>query len=65
MAETILHDYHQQLSGGLTLQPGTGGIFEVTLGNRLLFSKRKTGRFPEPGEVEQALTAALGVSEEQ
>ena len=57
----MLHDYHQHLSGGVTLLPGTGGIFEVTLGNRSLYSKRKTGRFPEPGEVEQALAAALDV----
>jgi selT/selW/selH-like putative selenoprotein len=32
-----------------------GGVFEVTVGNDLIFSKKKTGRFPEPGEVETAL----------
>jgi hypothetical protein len=25
------------------------------VGNELIFSKKKTGRFPAPGEVEQAL----------
>ena len=30
---------------------GKGGVFEVTVGNRLIFSKKKLGRFPEPGEV--------------
>lgn len=30
---------------------GRGGVFEVHLDGELLFSKRSTGRFPEPGEV--------------
>lgn len=32
-----------------------GGVFEVTIDNELLFSKKQTGRFPHPGEVEAAL----------
>lgn len=35
----------------------SGGVFEVTLGNEVLFSKKKTGRFPVPGEVEEILSA--------
>lgn len=30
-------------------------MFEVTIDNELLFSKKQTGRFPLPGEVEAAL----------
>jgi len=30
---------------------GSGGIFEVVLDGRTLYSKHATGRFPEPGEV--------------
>ena len=30
---------------------GGGGVFDVTLDGKLLFSKHKQGRFPEPGEV--------------
>ena len=47
------------MPGGVTLVPGSGGIFDVTLiadGNRTLFSKEDKGRFPEPGEVEEKLT---------
>ncbi len=33
------------------LVEGSGGIFEVDVNGQNLFSKRKTGRFPEPGEV--------------
>ncbi|HET9768645.1 MAG TPA: Rdx family protein [Thermoanaerobaculia bacterium] len=41
-----------------------GGVFEVTFstnqGGELLFSKKKLGRFPQPGEVEAALEPLLG-----
>jgi hypothetical protein len=32
----------------------------VRLDDELLFSKHELGRFPEPGEVEEALGARLG-----
>jgi selenoprotein W-related protein len=34
-----------------------GGVFEVTVGNELIFSKKQLGRFPAPGEVEEKLSA--------
>jgi selT/selW/selH-like putative selenoprotein len=33
------------------LVAGSGGVFEVTVENRLLFSKRRLNRFPEQGEI--------------
>ncbi len=30
---------------------GGGGIFDVTVNGKLVYSKGQTGRFPEPGEV--------------
>jgi len=33
----------------------SGGVFEVALGDDLVFSKKRTGRFPEAGEVEGAI----------
>lgn len=41
------------------LVKGQGGVFEVSLDGETIYSKRATGRFPEPGEVETALTARL------
>jgi predicted Rdx family selenoprotein len=38
---------------------GRGGVFEVTWGNDLLFSKKKLGRFPKAGEVEDIVAARL------
>jgi selenoprotein W-related protein len=30
---------------------GSGGVFEIELDGKLIFSKKKLGRFPEDGEV--------------
>jgi len=35
----------------VVLKPGSGGVFEVTVDGRNVFSKEAVGRFPEPGEV--------------
>lgn len=34
-----------------TLVPGGGGQFDVVADDRLVFSKKAEGRFPDPGEV--------------
>jgi selenoprotein W-related protein len=34
---------------------GSGGVFEVELDGDLIFSKKRTGRFPAEGEVEGAI----------
>ncbi len=38
---------------------GRDGVFEVALDGENLYSKKSTGRFPEPGEVEQVLAPRL------
>jgi len=42
------------------LVAGSGGVFDVTVGGKLVFSKHQTGRFPEPGEVLRLIRAELG-----
>jgi len=37
------------------LQPSSGGVFEVTADERLIFSKKALGRFPHPGEVAELI----------
>jgi selenoprotein W-related protein len=40
---------------------GSGGNFIVRLDGEVLFSKKQTGRFPDPGEVEKLLVPRLAV----
>ncbi len=35
----------------MTLAKSSGGVFEVTVDGKLLFSKKALGRHAEPGEV--------------
>lgn len=40
------------------LQPGTGGIFEVRVGDTVV-AKRSRGHFPDTAEIVAAVSAAL------
>lgn len=42
-----------------TLIPSDGGKFELTVGNRLLYSKLQTHRHAEPGEIAGLLNKNL------
>lgn len=33
------------------LTPGSGGVFEITIDGKKVFSKKALGRFPEDGEI--------------
>jgi len=35
----------------IELIAGSGGVYEVSVDGRLVFSKRSLGRFPEDGEI--------------
>jgi selT/selW/selH-like putative selenoprotein len=37
-----------------------GGVFEVTFDGEVVFSKKATGRFPDPGELAAAIAPRLG-----
>lgn len=30
---------------------GSGGVYDITANNRLIYSKAQKGRFPEPNEI--------------
>jgi selenoprotein W-related protein len=42
---------HEAEIESFTLVPSDGGRFEATVNGRLLYSKLRTGRHAEPGEV--------------
>jgi selenoprotein W-related protein len=53
-AEELLHDYGDKIQS-LTLVPSGGGRFEVTVNDRLIYSKAREGRFPDLNELKQQL----------
>jgi selT/selW/selH-like putative selenoprotein len=40
-----------------TLEKGAGGVFDVTVDEKLIFSKHAVGRFPSEDEIVAALRA--------
>jgi selenoprotein W-related protein len=60
LAENILHDFEAQVPDGVTIVPGSGGVFEVSVGEKLVFSKKQLNRFPEENEAEELVGKALG-----
>jgi selenoprotein W-related protein len=40
------------------LRASSGGVFEVTVDGKKVFSKRALGRFPEDGEIVNLIRAA-------
>lgn len=59
LAENVLHDFHRQLPGGVTVVAGEEGSFEVFLDGTRIFSMLDLARFPEPNEVENRLETML------
>ena len=54
LAESLLNEYKNRIDE-LILIPSEGGVFEVKLDERLVFSKKSLGRFPEDDEVESGI----------
>lgn len=54
LAQELLVTFGDDLSE-VALRPGIGGIFEIRLGNELLWSRSREGRFPEAKEIKQRL----------
>jgi selenoprotein W-related protein len=53
-AQELLTTFQDEL-GGVTLIPGTGGVFDVRIGGDLLWSRKGEGRFPEMKELKQRI----------
>ena len=52
LAQELLTTFEEEL-GGITLIPGSGGVFEIRGGAVLLWSRKMEGRFPEAKEIKQ------------
>lgn len=58
MAAKLLSTYKQQIKQ-LALEPSGGGCFELTVGSDLIYSKLKTGSFPDEEEMVRAVGKRL------
>jgi selenoprotein W-related protein len=54
IAQELLTTFESDLKA-VSLQPGTGGIFEVRLNGKVLFSRKVQERFPESKELKQLI----------
>jgi selenoprotein W-related protein len=67
VAQELLTTFPTQIE--VVLSPGTGGIFEITLDDEVIFARANEGRFPEPKELKPVIRdrvapgLALGHSE--
>jgi selenoprotein W-related protein len=50
LASRILTEYKQAIQG-FTLIPASGGCFELSLDGELVYSKLKTGEFPDETRI--------------
>lgn len=58
MAQEILSTFGQDL-GSVTLVPGTGGVFTVTVDGELVWDRKSRGGFPDSRQLKQILRDRL------
>jgi selenoprotein W-related protein len=52
MAQELLTTFESEL-GEVALVPGTGGIFEIRVDEKMVWSRKEKGRFPDIKELKQ------------
>ncbi len=55
MAAELQDGYTAEVS----LEKGTGGVFDVWMDEQVVFSKHSVSRFPEAGEIKAAIDARI------
>lgn len=58
LANEVLSKY-KNLIYKLELVPSTGGVFEITLNQEIIFSKKDLNRYPKDGEILNKLEEKL------
>lgn len=59
MAEELFNEFRGEI-GEMLLIPSSGGVFEVDVDGKRIFSKKELGRHAEEGEVVQRMKEAVG-----
>lgn len=52
IAQELLSSFSTDL-GSVTLVPGTGGVYQITLDEHLLWERKRDGGFPEAAQIKQ------------
>jgi len=52
MAQELLSTFGTELDE-VALVPGTGGVFEITCGDRLVWERKRDGGFPDAARLKQ------------
>jgi selenoprotein W-related protein len=58
LAQELLTTF-PDLLGEVALVPGTGGVFNVRLGEELIWSRAQVGAFPEPKQIKRLVRDRL------
>jgi selenoprotein W-related protein len=54
MAQELLSTFSEEL-GAVSLVPGTGGVFEIRVGDALVWERKRDGGFPDAKALKQAV----------
>ncbi|WP_286036977.1 SelT/SelW/SelH family protein [Microbulbifer variabilis] len=58
MAQELLHTFADDLQQ-VALQPGTGGVFEIRIGENLIWERKRDGGFPGAKELKRRVRDLL------
>jgi selenoprotein W-related protein len=64
LAQELLHTFHDQIAG-VMLVPGSGGVLDVAVDDRVVFSKAASGRDPSIKELRDSLYELLPATGER
>jgi len=53
LAQELLNTFEQELAEVALIPDATGGVFDVQVGEKLVWSRADQQRFPEPKEIKQ------------
>lgn len=52
MAQELLHTFAEEV-GAVTLKPGTGGVFEISIDGQVIWERKQEGGFPDAAALKQ------------
>jgi len=61
MAQELLNTFSEEISE-LTLHPGSSGVFEILANNKLIWSRKDNGKFPEISELKRLVRDEIAPS---